>query len=467
MRWGAVATVLGLCLAACAGRATAEQTGPAATTSSVPATRAAPPDEDQIRQAVRLLSHPSLTQRRAVARRLAAWGRLSFGELQKAAAGPDLEGALAARELLAELDSAVLVGGQVTLGVDRPRIAWDEPLTLTVRVNNPTAAPIRVPWPTPRPPSSRPASDDAEQVGALLDVADFLTVTGPDGQDVELRFEPLDGDPAVYAAVTTRAGRNPPSFLLAPGGEVTLQVRQFNRGWARYPLLAAGRYRIAFAYQPEWKDASWTAEGLGRVQAGPVTLDVVQAAPESIRHASRPLELTLLRRGEYIEATVVSTWDRAIWLYLGFGPDPERYAKLQWRFIVPPETLESHRRDAGATRVSGGTVKSAGTDEAQVWEPEPEARAAPVGERIKRLASGAAFPLARIALAEVYPRARRATATSPSRCEVAFRYMSVVSAARIRDELQVKAPATEVPTSVFTGALLSEPLVVDSPSTMP
>ena len=443
MRWRPAAAGLGLCLAACAGRAAAEQARPAATTSSVPATRAAPPDEDQIRQAVRLLSHPSLTQRRAAARRLAAWGRLSFGELQKAAAGPDLEGALAARELLAELDSAVLVGGQVTLGVDRPRIAWDEPLTLTVRVNNPTAALIRVPWPTPRPPSSRPANDDAEQVGALLDVADFLTVTGPDGQDVELRFEPLDGDPAVYAAVTTRAGRNPPSFLLAPGGEVTLQVRQFNRGWARYPLLAAGRYRIAFAYQPEWKDVSWTAEGLGRVQAGPVTLDVVQAAPESIRHATRPLELTLLRRGEYIEATVVSTWDRAIWLYLGFGPDPERYAKLQWRF------------------------KPAGTDEAQVWEPEPEARAAPVGERIKRLASGAAFPLARIALAEVYPRARRATATSPSRCEVAFRYMSVVSAARIRDELQVKAPATEVPTSVFTGALLSEPLVVDSPSTMP
>jgi len=50
---------------------------------------------------------------------------------------------------------------------------------------------------------------------------------------------------------------------------------------------------------------------------------------------------------------------------------------------------------------------------------------------------------------------------------VAFGYTSVVAAARIRDELQVKAPATEVPTSVFTGALLSEPLVVDSPSTMP
>jgi hypothetical protein len=260
---------------------------------------------------------------------------------------------------------------------------------------------------------------------------------------VELRFEPLDGDPAVYEAATTRAGRNPPSHLLAPGGEVTLQVRQFNRGWARYPLLAAGRYWIAFAYQPEWKDASWTVEGLGRVQAGPVTLEVVQAAPESIRHATRPLELTLQRRGEHIEATVVSTWDRAIWLNLGFGPDPRRYAKLQWRF------------------------KPAGSAETQVWEPEPEARAAPVGERIKRLESGAAIPIAQIALGEVYPRARRATATSPSRCEVALRYMSVVPAGRIRDELRAKAPTAEVPTTVFTGALLSELLVVDSPTTKP
>jgi len=441
MRWGPVATGLGLCLAACGGRATAEQTGPATTTSPVPANQTAPPDETQIRQAVRLLSHPSPAQRKAAARRIAAWGRLPFGELQKAAAGADLEAALSARELLTELDSAILIGGQVTLGVDRPRIAWDQPITLAVRVNNPTMAPIRVPW--PQSPSSRPANDDAEQVGAMLDVADFLTVTGPDAQPVELRFEPLDGDPAVYAAVTSRAGRSPPSHLLAPGGEVTLQVRQFNRGWARYPLLAAGRYRIAFAYQPEWKDASWTAEGLGRVRAEPVTLEVLQAAPENIRRAFRPLELTLNRRGEHIEATVISTWDRTIWLNLGFGPDPGRYAKLQWRF------------------------QPAGGDETQVWEPEPQARAAPVGDRVKRLESGAAIPIAQIALGEVYPRALRATATSPSRCEVALRYLNLVPTTRIRDELRAKAPAGDVPSTVFTGALLSDPLMLDSPTAKP
>lgn len=444
MRWGLVAAGLGFCLAACGGRVTAEQTGPATTTSPGPAPQAALPDEAQIRPAVRLLSHPSPAQRKAAARRIAAWGRLSFGELQKAAAGPDLEGALSARELLAELDSAILVGGQVTLGVDRPRIAWDQPITLTVRVSNPTTAPIRVPWPGPRPPSSRPASDDAEQVGAMLDVADCLTVIGPDGQGVELRFEPLDGDPAVYAAVTSRAGRNPPSHLLAPGGEVTLQVKQFNRGWARYPLLAAGRYRIGFAYQPEWKDASWTAEGLGRVRAEPVTLEVLQAAPESIRHASRPLELTLNRRGEYIEGTVVSTWDRAIWLNLGFGPDPGRYAKLQWRF------------------------KPAGSDEARTWEPEPDAHpTSAAADRIKRLDPGATTPIARIAVTDVYPRVGSAPAGRLKTCEVTLRYTNLVSPAGIREELRAKAPAGDVPSTVFTGALLSDPLVLDSPTTKP
>jgi hypothetical protein len=50
---------------------------------------------------------------------------------------------------------------------------------------------------------------------------------------------------------------------------------------------------------------------------------------------------------------------------------------------------------------------------------------------------------------------------------VALRYMSVVPAAHIRDELRVKAPAAEVPTNVFTGSLTSELLILDAPTTQP
>src|SRR5690606_2720089 len=161
---------------------------------------------------IRNLNHPSITQRRAAIRQLAEWGPVIFPDLRRAASSSDLEAALSARDLLTELESAIFLGARVRLEVSRQRVRWDEPFSLTVIATNTTPGPLRAPWPAPtapvstvrdappepgargRQPASRPAFTDAEQVAAMMDVADFLVVTGPDGRAIELRVEGIERD---------------------------------------------------------------------------------------------------------------------------------------------------------------------------------------------------------------------------------------------------------------------------------
>ncbi len=414
-------------------------TGPTAvSTSTAPSSQASPPDDTQVRQMVRQLNHPSPARRTAALRQLAAWGPFAFNELRRAADGPDHEAALSAQALLAELQAAILIGGQVRLEVDRSRIGWDEPFTLTVRVKNPTPVPIRVPWPQSILPATQPVPDDADQVGRILDVADWLTVSDPDGRPTELRFEPIDGDAAVYEAVNVRAGKRPPFSEVPAGGEVDLRVVQFNRGWARYPMLSAGTWHISFAYQPAWKDASWIEAGYGRIQAGPVAVEVTGNAPEAVRHATRSLQLTLVSDDKLIRAEVLSTWDRPLHLNLNYGPDPTRYASVAWEF----------RRGEG-------------TDWRR-WEPEPESSQSAVRlDRIRRIDPGKSVEIARLARSELFKRA--AADPTAGSCEAKLRYMNLPNARRLRESMTATGESMTIPSPLFTGVLPSEPIQFDSP----
>lgn len=414
-------------------------TGPTAvSTATAPSGQVSPPDDSQVRHMVRQLNHPSPVRRRAALRQLAAWGPFAFNELRRAAEGPDHEAALSAQALLAEFQAAILIGGQVRLEVDRSRIAWDEPFTLTVRVKNPTPVPIRVPWPQSIPPATQPVPDPADQVGRILDVADWLTVTDPDGRPTELRFEPIDGDAAVYEAVNVRAGKCPPFSEVPASGEVDLRVVQFNRGWARYPMLSAGTWHISFAYQPAWKDASWIEAGYGRVQAGPVSVEVVRNAPDAVRHATRPLQLALVSDDKVIRAEVLSTWDRSLHLNLNYGPDPTRYASVAWEF------------------------RSVGTIDWQRWEPEPESSQSAVRpDRIRRINPGESVEIARLARTELL---KKAAADPPAgSCEAMLRYMNLPNARRLRESVSAAEESMTLSSPLFTGVLLSEPIQLDSP----
>lgn len=393
-----------------------------------------PPASGAVQQAIRRLNHPLLAKRREAIRQLAGWGPVVFPALREAAGGDRLETAISARELLAELQAALFLGAQVRLEVAPRRVAWDEPFELRVRAINPTAGPIRLPWPGPRG-AEKAADADALQVAAMLDVADFLTVQGPTGETVTLRVDPIEWNSQVDRAVRVRAGDQPPSQQIPPGRDAVLRIRAFNRGWARYPLFKAGTYRISFAYQPEWKDATWIADGFGRVSSSPATVEIMSAAPSPIQQASRPLEMTLAREGDELLARLVCHWDRRVGVNLNFGPQLDRHARFSWRWVVP---------DA---------------EQATDWAPEPAAGPMSL-DRVHVLEPMAAHILARVSI-----RTLQGAAPGKARnMNVAARYLNLTTRDRIAEALPEAADLSRLPPNVFTGVVLSPSIQVALPA---
>jgi hypothetical protein len=409
-------------------------TRPATQPTSTPASAPAEPSAAEIRQAVKQLKHPSPAKRREAIRQLAAWGPITFPELRKAAQGSDLEAALSARTLLNELQAAIMLGGRVRLEVDRARIAWDEPFALTVHAHNPSQAPMRVPWPDPaKAPATKPASPEADQVGRMLDAADWLMVTGPDGQPLDLRIDSIDGAVDIRQAVDLRAGKKPPSHTVEPGSHAQLRIPEFNRGWSRYPMLAAGTYTIRFEYQPQWEDESWTEAGFGRVTSEPVKIEITRSAPDDIRSAERPLHLRLKRQGDQIVAEMYNTWDRPLCLNLNFGPDNSRHAQLVWDVAID------------------------GQSDTRRWQPEPDPSAATFKlDRLKTAAPGQTLEIARAPIAEL---TRSADGTEPLKadhCRLTLRYMQLPSPLQMRELYEKQVKPGDIPSELFSGVVASE-----------
>lgn len=421
---------------ACAGYAGAEAPAvPAASApASAPASRPAP-TAAEIRAAVRLLSHPAPARRRAAIRQLAEWGPAAFPELRRVAKSADFEAAISARDLLKELEPAILIGARVRLEVKPARVRWDEPITLTVHAANPTAERILVPWPADGGGSAtQPAEGDARQVAAMMDAADFLVVKGPDGEPLDIRVDPIEREPAIYEAVNQRAGDDPPVHPVPAGRSDQLQITAFNRGWARYPMLAAGRYQIAFAYQPKWKDKSWVEDAFGLVVSDPVTVEITDSAPETLRKADTALSLKLKEEGESLIAEMENTWDRRVSVNLNLGGEHETHARLEWR----------------VTRQSGDSE-----EEPIRWEPEPT-DAAFQAKLIRQLKPGERLVIGRAPADVLRKRAREAAADGE--WEVAVRYVNLPSPPQLRERLADKNLSVEITSDLFAGSVTSEPL---------
>ncbi len=405
---------------------------------SAPSTSTAPAaaSTDDVRRAVRDLNHPAVSRRRAAIRQLAEWGPQVFPELRRAARERNLEGALSALDLLEELEAAIFLGARVRLSLSQTDIAWNEPLTLTVTAANPTSGPLRVPWSAPATrPASAPALADADQVAAMMDAADFLTVTGPNGKPVHLRVEPIERDPAVYAAVDQRARANPPSHQIEPGQEARLTIPLFNRGWARFPMLRKGTYRIEFSYQPTWKDESWTRDGFGQVTAAPLSVTVTQAAPDVLLRTDGPLELRLERNGQSMQAVLISRWDVPLWVNLNLGGSPASHARLDWH-LVP-----LRQDDAESIELPASTTP-------------PEFTL----EQVRRIDPGDRLVAGSILISDIRNRWKEVSAERPGPCALQARYVQLTTTAQLRDELARLGKPHDVPTHLFTGAAISEEL---------
>ena len=416
---------------------------PSTQPTTTPTRKLALPSPTEIRQTVRQLNHPSPTQRGKALRKLAYWGPLAFGELRRAAEGTDFEAALSARELLQELESAAFFGSQVHLKVDRQRMAWHESVTLTVHVENPSSAPILVTWPTPmKPTATQPNQVNALQVGAVLDAADFLEVTGPQGVPVDLRIDPIHTNPAVFAAVEVRAGNNPPSHIIPAGQADHLAIAMFNRGWARFPMLRAGPYRVRFVYQPRWKDRTWVEQGLGRVVSEPVTVEVTEGAPEVVRQSSRPLRLRVTCHKDLLVAELQNTWDRDQWVNLNIGGTLPTHAKLEWQPILSDEQSgEAMLLDTDATspQFEMNRVKRIGPAETAVVRRTPAAR-------IIKLLGGPTDP-------------------EHGQTRAVLRYSYFQSSKDLRRHLFAIGQSSDIPIQLFTGSVTSNPVALGIPKT--
>ncbi|HPD32174.1 MAG TPA: hypothetical protein PLL20_19445 [Phycisphaerae bacterium] len=397
---------------------------------SAPGGRAAEAQSDDIRRVVALLGHPVPSQRQAARRQLVQWGLRVTDELRRVAEGPNLEAAFQARDLLEALDSAFFQGGQISVEADRAEVDWDEPFALTVTVRNPTRGPLKVTWAAPTTaPASGPA-DEAAQVAALLDVADFLVVRGPDGQEVDVRIDPIERDPVVRAVVERRASGTQPTHLVGPGGEARLRIPEFNRGWARYPTLSRGKYQISIRHQPAWKDQNWVEEGLGLIESPPIEVRVRSGAPASIRHANRPMRLQLKQTGGELLIQMRNLWDRPQWVNLDFGDDMEVQARLTW---------QAHRLTLFG-------------DEDGV-ELEPRVKAVERREHLLRLAPDEATEVGRVSMGDFREALVKAGGRRSGRYAVTVRYQFLSEVENLRAALAARKSKIEVPTHLYTGVI--------------
>ena len=286
-----------------------------------------PATENQIAALVRDLSNPSYDKRTFATRRLCAIGMPAAEALRKTVQGDDAESALRAKAVLDVLDGVMFAGVEVRLAFSKSRISWDEAADLSVTMVNRSKYPARLPFELD-PARRQAVTEDARQVGDMLDLADYLRIRSPGGRKIELTVDDISSDPAVVAAVQQRLNGGPGSALGA-GEEVTLTARAFNRGWARYMLLDDGAYTVVMEYVPEWEDGVLAAERVGRVVSNETTITVSTAAPQSVSRSGAEAALVVEREGSFLVASLTNQTDQVVLVNKNFGPSPP-FAEGRW-----------------------------------------------------------------------------------------------------------------------------------------
>ncbi|MCH8967089.1 MAG: hypothetical protein IID43_05385 [Planctomycetes bacterium] len=321
--------------------------------------------------------------------------------MKEAADGDDFEVALRARRLLFILDTLLFSGLKVELEASKRRFDWGEPIDLIVHLTNPTKHPARVPMELPD--DVRRKSGPAErQVADMLDVAEYLTVLGPDGQPIDLHVDDINEDPKVFAAVEARIDGGPVSQV-APGAHEVLRVREFNRGWARYRLLRPGAYKIQLVYDPQWDDEEFRNAGVGRVTSNVLELVVESGAPDIVCEATQPARLRLTRSGDQAVVTLVNLQDVPVYVNLNLGADAAPpFAQLRW-YVACADVEES------ASPIVHQAVGPLGFSH----------------DRIKEVPPGGSIEVGRIAVAELAGTEFLRKIGDPCGCAVSASYVNL------------------------------------------
>lgn len=252
-------------------------------------------------------------------------GPAAIEVLRRATRSDDFEAALRAKSLLAVFEQLLFVGTTLELSASKESVAWDESFQVMLRIQNRSEYPARVPF---EKPADRGAQrDELRQVTSILDLAEHLVVTGPDGEELNLFVEDLADEQDIFAAVSARAEEGLESTLPA-ATHTDHVVESFNRGMARYRMLQRGDYRLQLVYQPQWDDPEMVAAGIGRRTSNVVTITVKNAPPDGVG-SGRQAMLTVEPAGDVFRAVLTSVWDLPIWVNTNFERGP-RGASLRW-----------------------------------------------------------------------------------------------------------------------------------------
>ena len=292
---------------------------------------------ERIAQLVSDLGDASYARRTEATRLLCAIGSPAAAALERVANGRDTEVALRAKAVLGVIGQLMFGGVEVRLALSKTKIAWDEPVDLTITMTNRSAFPARVPFEID-PLARGKVAGDGRQVGDMLDIAEYLRVRDARDASVALVVDDILGDEAV-AKVVEHCIDVGPIAELAPSQSVSITARAFNRGWARYRLLDAGVYTIVLNYVPAWDDEVLAAQQAGRVVSNTATLTVTAGAPPAISRRGIDATVSIERdKGSFV-ARITNRSDRALLINTNFGASLP-FARALWVHELAAERHE-------------------------------------------------------------------------------------------------------------------------------
>jgi len=295
-----------------------------------------PASASSIRQLIEQLGDTSYEVRARASRRICNLGNEAYELLKEAAEKGQAEISLRAKHLLKTLDALMFSGVEVSLAVSSSSVRWHEPMDLTLTLVNRTNLPARVPFELVPPFVAK--TKEGRQVGHMLDAAEYLRVSAPDGSEVNIIIDDISEHPDVAHVVEQRVEGGTVTTL-APGEEVRITLHGFNRGWARYPLYEKGGYRIIFDYTPQWTDATLLAEKVGRVVSNEVQVHIAQAAPPSVSRHQIMGTISVSEENGFVVARAHCASDKPIYVNKNFGPRLP-FAQIRWEYSTHDRLMD-------------------------------------------------------------------------------------------------------------------------------
>lgn len=334
-----------------------------------------PGSAEEITQLVRSLGDPSFAERTFASRRLCVIGADVVEPLRAAMTADDAEVVLRARQLLEVFEQLQFSGTEVSLQFSKSVADWNEAVDLTVTFHNRSRHPARVPFDV-ETGARASVTDEARQVADMLDLAEWVKVRSAEGRELELRLDDLGGDPAIVEVLEDRL-KGGAGGLVPPRQQAVVVVREFNRGWARFPLLDPGEYKAVLDYLPEWTDPVLAEIRAGRVVSNEASITIRRGAPATVSRGGPQMEIVVERTGDAFIARLMNGSDQVMQVNTNFGPVPP-FAEGRW--VVESEGGRSEIPTARLVSPSWADFKAA---------------------RIVNVEPGEAAELARIAVAEL------------------------------------------------------------------